>query len=60
MPNVQVQLVVEVQATDMTTLLNFDTSNNNFQYLELAQCIVAKGVKISTDQFSPKKISTKN
>ena len=36
MPNVQVQLVVEVQATDMTTLLNFDTSNNNSQHLELA------------------------
>ena len=35
MPNVQVQLVVEVQATDMTTLLNFDTSNNNSQHLGL-------------------------
>ena len=38
MPNVQVQLVAEVQATDMTTLLNFDTSNNNSnsQHLGLA------------------------
>ena len=36
MPNVQVQLVVEVQATDMTTLLNFDTPNNNSQHLGLA------------------------
>ena len=36
LPNVQVQLVAEVQATDMTTLLNFDTSNNNSQHLGLA------------------------
>ena len=36
MPNVQVQLVAEVQATDMTTLLNFDTSNNKSQHLGLA------------------------